>query len=208
MYAPLNLNRSPGAVPGGRMRRVRARDHDPADVRIRRFEPDDWREFRQVRLEALQDAPTAFGSTYEWSLTRVEADWRRRLAGSAMFGAMLPETGPVPVGIAGGFVEQPEPSEPPEPPGDPDAAVAGAVVELVSMWVRPGMRGRKIGSSLIDAVVAWAAAGGAREVHLWVTDGNDPARRLYERCGFVLTGEREPLESFPSLTELGMVRPL
>ena len=37
--------------------------------------------------EALQDAPTAFGSTYEWSLTRVEADWRRRLAGSAMFGA-------------------------------------------------------------------------------------------------------------------------
>jgi ribosomal protein S18 acetylase RimI-like enzyme len=184
------------------MWRVRVGDHDPAKVAIRRFGPDDWQEFRQLRLEALQDAPTAFGSTYEWTLTRTEADWRRRLAGSAMFAAAVPEIGPVPVGIAGGYVEQSEPAT------DADAVVAGGVVELVSMWVRPDMRGRKIGSALIDVVVGWAGTGQAREVHLWVTAGNDSALRLYERCGFTLTGEREPLPSNPSLTELGMVRPL
>jgi GNAT superfamily N-acetyltransferase len=201
------------------MRGVSVRDREAAEVTIRRFGPDDWREFRELRLAALRDAPTAFGSTYEWTLARPEGDWRRRLAGSAMFAAMLPEDGqsasPVPAGIAGGFVEQPE------PPGADDAeangagalgtvddARAGAVVELVSMWVRPDMRGRNIGSALIEAVVGWAAAGRAREVHLWVTDGNDPARRLYERCGFVRTGEHAPLPSNQSLTELGMARRL
>ncbi len=172
-------------------------------VTIRRFEPDDWLEFRQLRLEALQEAPTAFGSTYEWTLTRTEADWRGRLAGSAMFGACLPEYGTTAVGIAGGFVE-----EPAQGISAVDQSVHGAVVELVSMWVRPGTRGRKIGYTLVETVVAWATEGRARQVHLWVTDGNESAIRLYERCGFSLTGEQEPLPSNPSLTELGMVRPL
>jgi ribosomal protein S18 acetylase RimI-like enzyme len=45
-------------------------------------------------------------------------------------------------------------------------------------------------------------------VHLWVTETNKPARRLYERCGFKPTGERQPLPSNPALGELAMARPL
>jgi ribosomal protein S18 acetylase RimI-like enzyme len=48
----------------------------------------------------------------------------------------------------------------------------------------------------------------ATSVHLWVTETNKHARLLYQRCGFVLTGEREPLPSNPSLAEVGMTRPL
>jgi RimJ/RimL family protein N-acetyltransferase len=45
-------------------------------------------------------------------------------------------------------------------------------------------------------------------VHLWVTETNAPARALYERCGFALTGERQPVPSHPGLDEVAMTRPL
>jgi RimJ/RimL family protein N-acetyltransferase len=57
-------------------------------------------------------------------------------------------------------------------------------------------------------VIGWARARNATSVHLWVTERNIPARRLYERCGFSPTAERQPLPSDPSVTEVGMTRPL
>ena len=39
-------------------------------------------------------------------------------------------------------------------------------------------------------------------------EDNDPARRLYQRCGFVPAGERQPLPSNPRLYEVDMIRPL
>jgi ribosomal protein S18 acetylase RimI-like enzyme len=41
-----------------------------------------------------------------------------------------------------------------------------------------------------------------------VTESNASARRLYERCGFSATGERQPLPSDPSLAEIRMRRDL
>jgi GNAT superfamily N-acetyltransferase len=64
------------------------------------------------------------------------------------------------------------------------------------------------GSALITAVAGWARARGALALHLWVTESNNPARRLYERSGFTPTGERQPLPSNPDLAEIGMTRPL
>jgi len=85
---------------------------------------------------------------------------------------------------------------------------ASGVVELVSMFVRPQARGRGVGEALIDAVVGWARDNNAASVHLWVTETNKHARRLYDRCGFTTTGERQPLPSNPDLAEIGMTRPL
>jgi len=76
------------------------------------------------------------------------------------------------------------------------------------MWVRPQARGHGVGEALIAAVLEWAQARHARSVHLWVTEANKPARRLYERCGFKPTGERQPLPSNPALDELALARPL
>jgi ribosomal protein S18 acetylase RimI-like enzyme len=42
----------------------------------------------------------------------------------------------------------------------------------------------------------------------FVTESNEPARRLYEHCGFTTTGERQPLPSRPALTEIRMRRRL
>jgi GNAT superfamily N-acetyltransferase len=159
------------------------------DIEVRRIGADDWPSMREIRLAALQDAPQAFASTYEREAAFAEADWRRRTASGANFLAYAPGLGPEPAGIAGGYA------------AGPDTA------ELVAMWVRPHARGHRIGEALIEAVVGWARAELLGRVHLWVSETNDPARRLYERFGFTATGERQPLPSHPELTELAMARP-
>jgi GNAT superfamily N-acetyltransferase len=159
-------------------------------VEVREAGPDDWVIMRDVRLAALRDAPYAFGSTYERETGFAEAEWRRRATARNSFLAYLPELGATPAGIAAGIEEAP------------------GAFELVSMWVRPEARGRMVGSALITAVAGWARGQGAPALHLWVTESNKPARRLYEQRGFAPTGERQPLPSDPRLTEIGMTRPL
>jgi GNAT superfamily N-acetyltransferase len=73
--------------------------------------------------------------------------------------------------------------------------------DLISMWVHAAHRGRGIATRLLRAVLDWAAGDGAREVALWVADGNAPAAAVYRRAGFVPTGKRQPLPSKPAVGE-------
>ena len=155
------------------------------EVRIVRAGPEDWVAWRDVRLAALLDAPTAFGSTYESHVGRTERQWRDRLDPSKGM-ACLSMLGDRVVGMAAGY-----------PEGD-------GVVELISMWVSPAARGRGVGDALVDEVVRWAAEQHAEAVHLWVTSGNAPAERLYARHGFVRTGATRPLPSHPAIDEIAM----
>jgi ribosomal protein S18 acetylase RimI-like enzyme len=181
-------------------------------VGVRETVPGDWQALRDIRLEALRDAPSAFASSYACEAARGEEHWRGRSSGGGMFLAYLTEVSQFsasqfsasqssasqssaiqarePAGLAGGYQVDP------------------VTVELVSMYVRPRGRGRGVGEALVAAVVGWAAARRATSVHLWVTETNAPARALYQRCGFALTGERQPLPSDPALSEVAMARPL
>jgi GNAT superfamily N-acetyltransferase len=68
------------------------------------------------------------------------------------------------------------------------------------MYVSASVRGRGVGSLLIQAVEDWAVATGADRLCLHVVAENHPARRLYERHGLAVTGEvareaaEDPLE--------------
>ncbi len=158
-------------------------------VLVRETVDDDWQELRDIRLEALRNAPESFGSSYEREIVRPEAHWRDRIARGGTFLAFIPEVS-APAGLAGGYRE------------DPDT------MELVSMYVRPQARGRGVGEALVAAVARWAEAQGAKSLHLWVTETNAPARLLYERLGFSPTDERQPLPSNLALGEVGMTLPL
>jgi GNAT superfamily N-acetyltransferase len=147
----------------------------------------DWQALREIRLQALRDAPYAFSSTSAREATLPEDEWHRRATRDGSFLAFLPEVSPA--GLGGGYLETPD------------------TAELVSMFVRPQARGRGVGEAIIDAVAAWARQQDATTVHLWVTETNKHARLLYERCGFTATAERQPLPSNPSLAEIGMQRP-
>jgi GNAT superfamily N-acetyltransferase len=160
-------------------------------VLVRETVAGDWQALRDIRLEALRDAPAAFGSTYQQEAARGQAHWHDRISRGGTFLAYVPEVSPAePAGLAGGYLEDP------------------VTAELVSMYVRPRARGHGVGEALVAAVIDWARHQNAAQVHLWVTEANAPARALYERLGFTLTGERQPLPSDPRIGEVAMSRTL
>jgi predicted GNAT family acetyltransferase len=151
--------------------------------RIGRDEVDRWREFR---LAMLQEAPTAFGSTYAEVSKQADDVWRERVAAmsngpSTLYVAEDEATGEW-LACAGGYVED-------------------GVPNVFGVWTRPDARGNGYADACVRAVVEWARRSGAAEVRLWATDSNDTARRVYERIGFTPTGTTQPLPSDPSLTE-------
>lgn len=68
-----------------------------------------------------------------------------------------------------------------------DSPPAQGELVLPSIAVVPAMRGKGVGTQLIQAVVAHASALGFDVVCLKVVDTNLRAQRLYERLGFVAT---------------------
>src|SRR5262245_5705042 len=69
----------------------------------------------------------------------------------------------------------------------------GDSCELENLWVEPSLRGRWLGSRLLAAAEAEAAARGCTQTVHFTYDFQ--ARRLYERAGYELIGR---VEDFPS----------
>ena len=158
---------------------------------IRRVAPADWEVLKAVRLAALLDSPSAFGSTYASEAARPQSYWEDRAASAAsgyQRALFLALDGAEVVGLAGGYGEDPR---------DPS-------VDLVSMWTAPAARRSGVARRLVAAVVEWACEAGANKVNLWVTRGNEPASRLYESLGFEPTGDYQPLPSDPCKDEVRM----
>jgi predicted GNAT family acetyltransferase len=68
------------------------------------------------------------------------------------------------------------------------AVVTRHTAQVQGVWVAPEWRGQGIGRGAMAAVVRDALRRVAPTVSLYVNDYNTPARRLYERCGFIRTG--------------------
>jgi ribosomal protein S18 acetylase RimI-like enzyme len=150
--------------------------------------PADWARYRDVRLAALIDAPSAFGSTYEREASFDEATWRERAAGDAW----LAVAGGRPVGIVGLYAA----------PGLPEGAVM-----LVAMWVAGEARGSGVADALVEAALAGAAEAGFAEVVLYVEAGNGRAAAFYERMGFT-PADLPAKTTGNGLCERSMRRPL
>lgn len=160
-------------------------------IEIRELTADDWPTWRELRLAALAEAPYAFGSRLSDWQDAPETRWRERLGIPDSYN-LVAELDGRPVGMASGI-----PAE-----DDPDA------VELISMWVSPAARGRRVGDRLVTAVVDRARDVGASRVLLAVAADNPAATALYHRNGFQDTDE--PPRAMPdgARCELVMVKPL
>jgi RimJ/RimL family protein N-acetyltransferase len=60
----------------------------------------------------------------------------------------------------------------------------------LGMGIVAGFRGAGLGIALLDYTLKWAAENGIEKVNLGVRAGNDRARALYTRFGFVQEGRR------------------
>jgi GNAT superfamily N-acetyltransferase len=146
---------------------------------------DSWQELRDVRLAALAEAPAAFGSSLRREQEFDEDRWRAWTRSVALFIALA---GGSPVGMAAGV-----------------SGNSSEERKLVAMWVDPAWRGRNAASKLLSSVVDWAGSEGSKRLRLWVAEGNESARRLYEGRGFEVTGCRARMPSNPAVYRNEMV---
>jgi ribosomal protein S18 acetylase RimI-like enzyme len=162
-------------------------------VILKRINKESALNLRDVRLRALQDTPSAFGSTYaresRWSV----ADWEERAAkgNGDRSATYLAWDGDEACGIAACFL-------------DPDDH---KMAHLVSMWVAPTHRRHGVGRLLVNRIIEWSRTRSAETLRLNVTSNNDVAIRFYERLGFAMTGNTQPDLNDPDLVELEMIRP-
>ena len=143
-----------------------------SEVMVRKLQADDVSRFRELRLKALRDAPTAFASSYEEDAALSEESLRARLdAGpSAVFGAFAGETL---VGMAGFFALS-----------GPKRRHRGL---LWGVFVDAGQRGRGLARQLVERVIRHAGQH-VRILEAGVTAGNDSAAALYDSLGFQVIG--------------------
>jgi ribosomal protein S18 acetylase RimI-like enzyme len=153
----------------------------------------DWRQVRDLRLQALADTPYAYLETFVYAVSQTEDDWRERARRSE---------GPEQVGFAA--VD-----------GDRWVGTMRAVFQdgrpvLQSVFVTPSHRGRSTGvaDALLDAVESWVRDRGFAELYLDVHVDNARAQALYRRRGYTFTGVRKPYPLNPAQDELEMRRDL
>jgi len=78
-------------------------------------------------------------------------------------------------------------------------------MRIMDIGLMPEARGRGLGGALLDAVLRQAPTLGASKISIHV-EQNNPARRLYERLGFVKAGEANIYDRLERLVEPETVR--
>ncbi len=137
---------------------------------IRQLELKDAAAYKALRLEALQEEPEAFLSSYEEEKDKPQTFWEQRVTKNPVFGAF---SGDMLVGVVGYFVS-----------GRPKNSHKGHVW---GTYITPKFRDKGIAEKLMRELIRHA------ELHvesllLGVATSNKAARKLYDKLGFEVYG--------------------
>lgn len=160
-----------------------------SSLAIRRTSADDWSPLRAIRLEALQDTPEAFGSTYGEALLFSDDEWRTFAEKRCYF---LAERDGNVVGMISGGLNDAHPG----------------THWLYGMYVTPLDRGTGTAQSLVSHVSEWASSEGASEIFLHVGSTVARAQAFYLKLGFAPTGETFMMHRNHAITLITMKRSL
>lgn len=153
-------------------------------MEIRFLNTQDVTAYHELRLQALRESPTAFGSSYEQEVCLPLTDFAARLrphddSASGIFGAFGDSDQLI--GMLG-FSRESRPKR-------------AHIGSLWSMYVLPEFRNRGVGAALLDEALSHARRLGVlRQIVLTVTANNLAACSLYGSRGFERFGlERDAL---------------
>lgn len=162
------------------------------DHHLHRVRAEDWRRYRELRLQMLLDTPQAYLETHQEALEYPDTEWKFRTGRSASEGnigvAALDDDG-IWVGAMNGFLPEP------------------GTAKLVGVWLHPDHRGPEGGAAamMLEEVVRWAREETAAErLVLLVHEDNRRAIAFYRRHGFTTTGHTVPYPLEKSSRELEM----
>lgn len=125
--------------------------------------------FKAIRLRSLLESPDAFGTKFETANNWNDENWISQVQKMHTFIATIdgPDVGVV------RLVKDENNSE---------------IAWIISMWIAPEARGKKVGSKLLQFVIEFAKKERFKSLKLDVVDSNQAAILLYERYGFSKNG--------------------
>lgn len=137
---------------------------------IRRLPQSRWKEYKELRLEALRSDPIAFGSSYEEEKKLTHTDWKER-----MRNVLFAEYDETIVGMAVYFFERKK--------------KARHIAHIFGVYVKKKYRSRGVASALIEnALKKIQERESIVKVSLAVNPAQVDAVRLYEKFGFKRVG--------------------
>lgn len=152
-------------------------------LRVDVLTEDKWPRLRDIRLTALQDYPAAFLSSFDREAGYDEQRWRQEFSRGAWH--ILLADGQE-IGLLGVTRE---------------LAMAAQECYLEYLWIAPGFRRSRAASMLLRTVLNGLRESGVHTVWLYILNGNEGARHLYEAFGFQGTDEWQPLPDHPAGSE-------
>jgi ribosomal protein S18 acetylase RimI-like enzyme len=144
---------------------------------IREIRESDLAQFRDLRLEALRVAPTAFAEDYQEALQRPGSAWLERLRGNVNSHAQtifVAEHAGVLVGMTGAMRG--------------NGAKRQHSATIWGVYVRTSARGQGLAGTLLAHAMLWAQQMGVTRLELHVNATNTKALELYQRAGFTIAG--------------------
>jgi ribosomal protein S18 acetylase RimI-like enzyme len=152
----------------------------PTSFRVEVLAKKAWPRLRDIRLSALLDFPEGFLASHDREAAYGEQYWRQEFS-RGEWNIML--TGDQDVGLLG-VTRLPD--------------MSSRECYLEYLWVAPGVRRHGVASMLLRRVLDRLRDSGVHTAWLFILDGNDGARRLYQRFGFQSTNVRQPVPGHPA----------
>ena len=140
-------------------------------ARVGKLPSDRWREFRELRLEALKRDPLAFGSSYEEEEHLTESEWRKR-----MQNVLFALSDDRPIGMIAYVFDK--------------GLKTKHMSEIYGFYVRADHRGEGVGTRLLESASSRIRKKkGIVKARLYVNIEQRAAVDLYRKAGFVVRGE-------------------
>lgn len=142
---------------------------------------DDWQKYRDLRLEALKDSPTAFASSYQDELPTPDEKWKERLQNALDEKTdfmLFAKSGEKLVGMAGAFRNQ--------------KIKVRHIATIYGVYVNPQFRSQGLGTKLLESLISKLKKHPQIvKIKISAVTKNSGALKLYQKLGFSVVGKYE-----------------
>lgn len=146
-------------------------------VTITPLSPDDWQEYKTIRLQALHNDPQAFGSTYTVESHFSDEEWQERPSDKNTIILIAKDEDKV-IGMGGVHWDHWEKTQ--------------HIAHVWGMFVDQAYRGQGIGKKLMEEIEAKAKERPQTEkIKLEVVTDQEAALELYKKLGYREVGVQE-----------------
>ena len=142
-------------------------------VEVKKLSDDRWKDYRDLRLEALKSDPIAFGSSYEEEIAISKEEWKKRITN-----ALFALSNDKPIGMIVYIVDI--------------KLKTRHVANIFGVYVKKEHRGQGTGKKLIDSTISLIKKDKAIvKIKITVNPEQKAAVKLYKKCGFDLVGRHK-----------------